>query len=247
MSCHTNCSQIVDMPIVCDGPPQPTYNTTSQAVCYQPCAPNGWSYPNALAPLHKFWGDRHTDVNFETAPQDGEIAVFSSATNKWILTGSNNLNAGLYTKSGSGSFNLTLGFNAASSELTKASVVAGNNNVIAGAMAGTTSIAGSNNIAIGNYAGISLNNGTVCLGQFAGTSTIDPYNNVPIQAGSNNIFINASGTALHSTETDRCYIKPIRRVFTSSGDPWPTLLPTNVVPLGLNLVTNEVVSLEDTP
>ena len=172
--------------------------------------------------------------------------MYSSVNQKWVLTGLNDLNAGLFTKPTNSNFNITIGYNAAVTEQTKATVVTGQNNVLLGTMVATTSVVGSNNVAIGNYAGMALNSNTVCIGQFAGSSTTDPYNNIPIQAGSNTIFLNASGDALHTTESSRCYIKPIRVVESTAGT-WPVNIPTNVVPLGLNTVTNEIVGLEDAP
>ncbi len=70
---------------------------------------------------------------------------------------------------------------------------------------------------MGTYAGLNLESNCICLGKFAGTSTNMPDNDTPIVAGSNNIFINATGDVLHTTESGGCYIKPLRSVTDVTG------------------------------
>jgi hypothetical protein len=182
------------------------------------CIPNsfnGFVAPNCVNP-HNLWSISHPDTASSEVVQDGDIIVYRSNgvnSHKFNRSGSNNLAIGPQTSNGSGTANIMIGvgcgseYNPTTRDVT--SVVMGTDNIAVGSSSGSISIGGSFNTVIGSCAGKNLGMMTTCLGYKAGTDVTGQ-----VTSGSNNIYINASDDYLHSTDSGRCYIKPISGILS---------------------------------
>jgi len=163
-------------------------------------------------------------------PTDGDILIYRGTglyPNKFNITGSNNLSIGSKTSDGGGIANIMVGvgsgsiFNPLDGTITN--VVTGTDNVLVGPATGAIAISGSYNVAVGANAGTNLTALTSCFGYRAGSEATGA-----IPSGANNIYINASGDYLHTTNTSRCFIKPIAP--DSSNDPPVATFPLIYAP-----------------
>ena len=151
---------------------------------------------------------------------------------KFNKTGHKNIAIGKRTSEGTGAYNVMIGIGAgASYNPATDSVnpeVVGTDNVLIGTDSGSSSVIGTYNTFIGAQSGTNL--GMMCTG-LGFRSGSESSGTVP--SGSNNIYINAGGEYLHSTNNNGCYIKPIR----------PTSSAPGLKSLMYDPVTSEVVYL----
>ena len=180
--------------------------------CPVPCPtdnfqPAGYVYP------HNLWSTRHPDTtSIENPIKDGDTIIYrrwGPIPNRFIPTGSVNLALGEKTLNGSGLRNIMLGSitGAAYTEGTGlVSTVTGNDNIVEGSNAGNVAVAGSGNVILGLNAGPNVLLNCICIGENAGRDVVD----TPTVSGSNNIYLNATGGMMHSSDSGGCFIKPIK-------------------------------------
>lgn len=211
-------------------------------VCPAPESCPGWSPPSNLAPPHKLWGPVHVDVESSEIPQTGSFIVYDGAIERWVLDGTTNIWAGPRTQNAIGTDNITLGRNCGTSLSLGTTIIPGGGNMIIGTESSSFGVSGSYNVVLGYQAGASIGQDTVCIGRFAGNSTSDQANVLPVASGNNNIYINASGTPLHSTTSGGLYIKPVA-TRAQGATPLPTNLPDGCLALAYDTTTGEVVTI----
>jgi hypothetical protein len=179
-----------------------------------PCTYNGYQAPGNVY-LHKLWSPTQSDTASVNVPiEDGDIIVYREYgpyPQKFNTTGHVNLSIGALTSNGEGVANIMLGYNCGSSYNsatgTVACVVTGSDNTLIGAQSGSTSVNGGFNTLAGSNTGLAVSMHTSAFGYRAGTEETGL-----VTSGAQNLYLNASGDYMHSTESGGCYIKPVRRL-----------------------------------
>lgn len=177
-----------------------------------PCTYNGYQAPGNVY-LHKLWSPTHNDTASVNVPiEDGDIIVYRAYgdhPSKFNTTGHNNFAAGALTSNGDGTANIMLGYNCGSvydsSMGTVTCAVTGSDNTLVGAQSGSVSVNGAFNTLIGSNTTLSAGMHVTALGYRAGTEVTGA-----VVSGNQNVYINASGDYMHSVDSGRCFVKPLR-------------------------------------